>query len=107
MKMATFNDPVVRFYYWGHARDNLWLTCLHDDQHAASSPDKSAIVNAGDIAKNAAHNDPIPKTGVAEFWGCNTATFAEAWSRAFETKAMGVKERWISQRYLKRAEYHR
>ena len=92
-KMETFKDPIDKFFYWGHARDDLWLTCEHNAQHRAIAPDPSAIVNASDIPKHDSlkENFTKGKKESSEFWGCNTASFAKRWKETMTVKSIGFE----------------
>ena len=90
-KMNTFKDPIDKVYYWGHARDSLWLTCTHDAQHAASAPAAGAKIQISQIKDNRALKPKFiaGKKEHCEFWGCNTADFAKEWTNQYKTKSFG------------------
>lgn len=92
-KLDTFKDPISRVFYWGHARDDLWLGLTHLSNHEAASPPNEAIIQCSDIAT---HNKLKPKfqkgapTRLHRFVGCNTTAFAKEWAKIFEVYAEGV-----------------
>jgi N-acetyl-anhydromuramyl-L-alanine amidase AmpD len=95
-KLATFRKrSISRFHYWGHARDDLWLTITHaSGSGTASSPDASAIVKSGDI--DAALKNRFAKSSAARlhrFVGCNTDDFAAAWAKAYSVWTEGVEQK--------------
>ena len=88
-RLGTFKAPIEHFVYWGHASDDLWLTCTHNASHVVVEPDKNAKVLVKEISgKRLAKQF---KNGVSEFYGCNTVKFAKEWSRRFKTKSVGFE----------------
>jgi hypothetical protein len=91
-KLKTFNDKISKVYYWGHARNDLWLTLDHNGATAVQPPDAAVIktaaidTNAGLQAKfQSGHADRVHR-----FIGCNTKAFAEKWSKVFKVYTEGV-----------------
>lgn len=90
-RLATFRDPIERVWYWGHARDDLWLTLDHSRSAVAVMPTTAgSVVPRTDIAKHSALKASFGAGRPHRFVGCNTATFAAEWSRVFGVSAEGV-----------------
>ena len=92
-KLKTFSkNSISRVYYWGHARDDLWLSVQHDaDIGRAIAPNSSEIIEISSIdskLKNRFRKGDVEQMN--RFIGCNTANFAEAWSKAFVVWSEGV-----------------
>jgi hypothetical protein len=80
---------VSRTWFYGHARDDLWLTLDHDGGDAVM-PGASAVLKASDVAAHAALRsrfvtapDERSAHRTHRFVGCNTDRYARAWSKAF------------------------
>ncbi len=91
-KLKTFSKrSISRVWYWGHARDDLWLSVQHDSAGVAVSPDADEIIEISSIdntLKNRFRKGDVDRMN--RFVGCNTAKFAEAWSKAFDVWSEGV-----------------
>lgn len=95
-KLKSFSKgSISRVWYWGHAREDLWLTVAHDPgTDVAIAPAADEIITVSSI-------DPALKdrfqTGnlsrIHRFVGCNTEDFAEAWSKAFGVWSEGVVDK--------------
>ncbi len=93
-RLATFRDPISRVFYWGHARDDLWLTVEHDRAHRAIAPATHEIVTVGSIAGNSALRarfQPGSSSRRHVFFGCNTHSFAQEWARVFGVHTRGFE----------------
>ncbi|MBN8226941.1 hypothetical protein JYK02_05385 [Corallococcus macrosporus] len=87
---------VSRVWFYGHARDDLWLSLNHRaSDHVAVSPDSDAILSCEDIKKIAAFSFVPQKaaTHPHKFFGCNTKAFAEKWANALSVFAEGASEK--------------
>jgi len=85
---------VSRVWFYGHARDDLWLSLDHDaGNHEAVSPASNAIVRAADIKKLRATSFIIskPASSPHKFFGCNTKAFAAKWSSTLKVYAEGAE----------------
>ncbi|GMU10150.1 hypothetical protein [Corallococcus caeni] len=83
---------VSRVWFYGHARDDLWLSLNHhSSNHVAVAPVSDAILNRDDIKKIAAFSFVPQKTATHphKFFGCNTKAFAEKWASALSVVAEG------------------
>ena len=94
--LATFQEPIRRFIYWGHARDDLWLTLGHVST-TPTRPDEDAVVKVSDIATAVAADSGLPwrfrfadAGNKHQFIGCNTTAFAREWSSTMGVWAQGV-----------------
>ncbi|MFZ0611837.1 MAG: S8 family serine peptidase [Desulfobacterales bacterium] len=87
---------ISRLWYWGHARDDLWLSLGHmsDAKGTAIAPESHEIIRVADIAANLRDRFQVgqPKT-INRFVGCNTIAFARAWSNEFKVWTEGVKDK--------------
>ncbi|WP_147446855.1 hypothetical protein [Corallococcus sp. CA047B] len=85
------STKVSRVWFYGHARNDLWLSLDHDSSNEAVSPASSAIVTVIDI-KKVAPSSFVPQKAAThphKFFGCNTKAFAEKWASAFSVFAEG------------------
>lgn len=91
-KMATFQDPIDRLMYWGHAQGDLWLSLEHTGA-IAHAPAMEAILRAADIADHAVLKERFQKGAKqqSQFWGCKTDPFAKAWHATMQTPTMGFE----------------
>jgi subtilisin family serine protease len=93
-KLTTFNDPISRLLYWGHGRDDLWLSLRHDSSHEAIRPEEHEVILWTDISKHKALQSRF-QAGSPDrrhiFYGCNTHTFAEEWAKVFNVSARGFE----------------
>jgi hypothetical protein len=90
-RLASFQDPIVRVIYWGHARNDLWLTLAHSSSSRAMMPtDPGAIVTVASIAAHAALRSSFGAGQAHRFVGCNTSAFAAEWTRDFGVESEGV-----------------
>ncbi|HEX7317135.1 MAG TPA: S8 family serine peptidase, partial [Pyrinomonadaceae bacterium] len=95
-KIGTFREKSIsRVWYWGHARNDLWLTIRHDSTSGeAIEPVESAVVKIFDISKSLRkHFQKGDKSRVHRFVGCNTRAFAKAWAWAYAVWAEGVVDK--------------
>ncbi|RKH79804.1 hypothetical protein D7Y21_33240 [Corallococcus sp. AB045] len=86
------STKVSRVWFYGHAKDDLWLSLKHDtSDHEAVSPNSDAILTFDDIKKIAAFSFvPQKKADYPhKFFGCNTKAFAEKWANALSVFAEG------------------
>lgn len=81
---------ISRVWYYGHARDDLWLTLAHDAGGVAVQPDSKALLEVATVARKTALRDRFAAAPAAHtaarthrFVGCNTAAYARAWAAAF------------------------
>ncbi|NRD56455.1 hypothetical protein [Corallococcus exiguus] len=83
---------VSRVWFYGHARDDLWLSLNHRaSDHVAVSPDSDAILTSDDIKKLAPFSF-VPRKAAThphKFFGCNTKVFAEKWANTLLVFAEG------------------
>lgn len=99
-KLRSFNDPIRRVVYWGHARDDLWLTIAQSGA-SASAPDPSAIVRVADIGAYAEAKGrdgramrlrfPVDAKRKHDWIGCNTDSFAKEWAKRVRVWSQGVE----------------
>jgi hypothetical protein len=92
--LKSTSDPISRVFYWGHAREDLWLSLDHQN-HVACSPREGdkAIIKSNSIKANIILKSKFQggdRSRVHRFIGCNTMTFARAWARVFGVFAEGV-----------------
>ncbi len=91
-RLDSFRDPIVRVVYWGHARNDLWLTLAHSSNSRAVMPtDPGAIVTVASIAGHAGLRSRFGSGAAHRFVGCNTARFADEWTRVFGVGSEGVE----------------
>lgn len=95
-KLKTFRDPVSRVWYFGHARDDLWLSLNHSGCTAVA-PASSAIIRYTDIASQTAVKTHMQAGGSkydanrsSRFYGCNSAKFAQEFAKAYGVYAEGA-----------------
>lgn len=92
-KLNTFQDPVARVYYWGHARNDLWLSVDHNASHDAIQPPTNQVIAVTDITAHSALAGKFQagaSTRYHRFVGCNTAAFAEKWHSVFHGYTEGI-----------------
>lgn len=82
---------VSSLWYFGHSREDLWLSLDHDGSHEAIAPADSAIIKEADIkvmlrAFSFIRQD---KSKPHKFFGCNTRSFAETWAKHLKVYAEG------------------
>jgi subtilisin family serine protease len=85
-------NSISRLWYWGHARDDLWLSLRHEQDGTPIIPKEHEIISKGKIdprLKNRFQKGTLEK--IHRFVGCNTDIFAEKWAKSFEVYAEGVK----------------
>jgi hypothetical protein len=100
-KMSNFNDPIERVIYWGHARNDLWLSVRHNASNVASAPAPEAIINVSKIEAYADQRRPDGRLMRQRYplrpdkehlWiGCNTTAFAQKWSEKVKVWSKGVE----------------
>ncbi len=90
-RLASVGNPIERVWFWGHARDDLWLTLAHAADARAIRPPATAVVTTASIAGHAALLSSFGPVGRTVSLGCNTAAFASEWSRVFGVAAEGVE----------------
>lgn len=91
-RLGTFKDPIAQVIYWGHARDDLWLSLAHSSGSRAVAPTRpGSIVRKSSIKANAALKASFSGGRPHRFVGCNTDEFAAQWSKTFGVVAEGVK----------------
>jgi len=93
-RLKTFSKgSISRIWYWGHAREDLWLSVTHEpDTGRAMAPDADEIIEISSIdskLKNRFRKGDVDRMN--RFIGCNTVKFAEAWAKAFDVWAEGVE----------------
>lgn len=90
--LKRLKQTIDRLWYWGHARDELWLTIDHDAAGTAIAPASSAILSAADIPKalKVSTGGPPPRH---RFVGCNTKAFASEWAKVFGACTEGVDQK--------------
>jgi hypothetical protein len=81
---------ISRTWFYGHARDDLWLTLDRSGGVAVMPKAAGSVLRASDVAAHAALRDRFQAAPSAReaartsrIVGCNTAAFAEAWAKAF------------------------
>jgi hypothetical protein len=93
-RLWTFQGHIVRLWFWGHARNSLWLSLGHDDEDAVM-PTGDAVVQSSDIAvaknKLRAKVEDDPTTPTCRFVGCNTEEFATLWAKTYGARSEGVR----------------
>lgn len=99
-KLKSFNDPIRRVVYWGHARDDLWLATSVGGG-VVSAPDPSAIVRVADIRTYAEAKGrdgramrlrfPVDAKRKHDWIGCNTDPFAKEWATRVRVWSQGVE----------------
>lgn len=96
-KLKTFSKgSISRVWYWGHARDDLWLSLGHSSASEAIAPESHEIILVSSIDGNKKIRDRFQKGNskrIHRFVGCNTSAFAQAWSKAFKVWTEGVEEK--------------
>lgn len=96
-KLKTFSKgSISRVWYWGHARDDLWLSLGHSSASEAIAPESHEIILVSSIDGNKKLRDRFQKGNskrIHRFVGCNTSAFAQAWSKAFKVWTEGVEEK--------------
>ena len=95
-KLGTFRGKSIsRLWYWGHARNDLWLSVGHrTSDGAAVAPAADAIIEMADIAAALAPKFQAgDRARVNRFVGCNTEGFAKAWSTAYGVWSEGVLDK--------------
>jgi hypothetical protein len=93
-KLKSFNDPISRVWYWGHARNDLWLTIDHDSSGTAIMPSSDAIIEISAIDTSIASKFQAgDEKRMHRFVGCNTKAFAEAWAKAYSVWAEGIEDK--------------
>jgi subtilisin family serine protease len=92
--LRTFRDPISRILYWGHGRNDLWLSLRHNTNHVASIPEEHEILRTSAISQNKALKSSFQAGSPSQrhiFYGCNTHTFAEEWARVFNVYTRGFE----------------
>jgi len=93
-QLGKFPDQSIsRLWYWGHARNDLWLTLTHlgDANASAAAPASSEIITVASIDDTLSSRWATPDAKhVCRFVGCNTRAFAERWTEAFDVWSEGV-----------------
>jgi hypothetical protein len=106
-KIKYLQDLISRTYYWGHARNDLWLSLDHRRTlvpaatggprpnlvSEAVSPDPKAILPSADIRSHSMLQPrflPNEPSRVSRFIGCNTRVFAGVWAETFKVHTEGV-----------------
>jgi N-acetylmuramoyl-L-alanine amidase len=97
--MRTFNDTIRRVMYWGHARNDLWLT-VSQSGGGVGKPAADEVIEAADIAafadakgrdgKKMRLRFPVLGGRKHQFVGCNSKAFAEEWSTKIRVWSQGV-----------------
>lgn len=99
-KVRNLSLPVSRFWYFGHARDDLWLDLDHNAKHeAVSFPGDDTHVLRSDIKPALASKIAAVRKGEryntnksTKIFGCNTASFARKWATTFKVYAEGADD---------------
>jgi hypothetical protein len=102
-KMSSFNESIERVIYWGHARQDLWLSVRHNSRHEAIAPESQEIIHVSNIAAYAnqtrpdgrlmRHRYPV-RADKEHLWiGCNTDGFAQKWSEEVRVWSKGVEKK--------------
>jgi hypothetical protein len=89
-RLETFRDPIDRAWYWGHGRDDLWLSLAHSRASVPVRPADSAVVTVASIAGHGRLGRRFKRRAEHHFVGCNTSAFAQEWSRVLKVTAVGV-----------------
>jgi GH25 family lysozyme M1 (1,4-beta-N-acetylmuramidase) len=96
-KLKAFSkNSISRVWYWGHARNDLWLTLNHnpDTKGTAIAPELHEIIEISDIDPTLADRFQAGDLKrIHRFIGCNTAAFAQKWSEAFKVWSEGVRDK--------------
>lgn len=88
--------PVSRFWYFGHAQDNLWLTLEHNRSNTPVMPsDPGAVIWKSDIKADLAPfisggQTTYDSSASTKIFGCNTGTFAKQWAVTYNVYAEGA-----------------
>lgn len=93
-RLSSFNDPISRLYYWGHARNDLWLRLEHDSAGSPIAPASHEIIRVSDIAGHSGLRSKFQAGNATRrhiFTGCNTHTFAREWTRVFRVHTRGFQ----------------
>ncbi|WP_327433332.1 hypothetical protein [Streptomyces sp. NBC_01236] len=94
--LGAVPGPVSRLWFWGHARNDLWMYVEHSQgvpgmrDGTAVSPPSDAVVTVGSISAHAALKPKFLEGGTHCFVGCSTMAFAQEWSRVFGVVANGT-----------------
>lgn len=85
---------VSQFWYYGHARDDLWLSVDHDQSHETVAPGEEAIIQVAHIKTQANPFSFVQrdKTRPHKLFGCNTVAFAEAMAKHLKVYAEGCED---------------
>jgi len=85
------NEKILRTWYYGHARNDLWLSLTHDSQNQAVIPGSSAILTVSDISRlnRSCFVQQDKPDAPHKFFGCNTYEFALAWTKHLKVYAEG------------------
>lgn len=95
-KSITFRDKISRIWYFGHARQDLWLSLLHDNCDAIE-PIRKAIIYRSQIRLHSKlkskflNSSSYDENSSSRFYGCNTSKFAEQFSKTFGVYAEGAE----------------
>jgi hypothetical protein len=93
--LGALKVSVDEFYYWGHARGDLWLGLDHqfdpiDQKMIAVMPDPRFVVsttpNPAHVNLRSLFQSTEPQI---EFFGCNTAPFAQSWANLLDVTTYG------------------
>ncbi|MGB7292646.1 MAG: S8 family serine peptidase [Thermodesulfobacteriota bacterium] len=94
-ELKTFRKgSISRLWYWGHARDDLWLSLGHSSASEAVAPESHEIVLVSSIDSKL--RDRFQKGDpkrIHRFVGCNTSAFSRVWSKTFKVWSEGVEEK--------------
>lgn len=88
--------PVSRFWYFGHAQNDLWLKLEHNASNVPVRPsDRGAVIWSSDIKADLkpfiSGDQKVYKANTAtKIFGCNTDTFAKKWAETFKVYAEGA-----------------
>ncbi|WP_204488404.1 hypothetical protein [Archangium primigenium] len=85
---------ISRVWFYGHARDDLWLSLRHDSRdHEAIEPDSKDVLSLSRIGTLKASSFVPHNTAKAphKFFGCNTKLFAASWAKLFNFYAEGAE----------------
>lgn len=88
--IGALPEQVARLWFWGHAQKNLWLYLRHTPLGSPLSPPGTARVDIDGIKRHSGLKPSFRLGGSACFVGCNTAPFAQEWSRVFGVVANGT-----------------
>ncbi|MFZ0726841.1 MAG: S8 family serine peptidase [Desulfobacterales bacterium] len=96
-RLETFpKGSISRLWYWGHARDDLWLSLGHmsDAKGTAIAPESHEIIRVADIVANLRDRFQVGQPQmISRFVGCNTIAFGKAWANEFKVWTEGVKDK--------------